>query len=100
MPFVVGVPAPNGYTLVCKICKVLPLCITTCAARIYYAFESTNMTRAYVHLGLHEHPMKAGQDQEIKERTRTLIGEQVKRTPKATNFALSWRLLRSSWVSC
>jgi hypothetical protein len=40
-----------------------------------------------VHLGLHEHLVKAGKNQEIIERTRTLIGEQVERTSKATNSA-------------
>jgi seryl-tRNA synthetase len=32
--------------------------------------------------------MKVGEDQEIKERTRKLIEEQVERTPKATNFVI------------
>jgi hypothetical protein len=46
------------------------------------------MTRACLHLGVHEHPIKAGEDQEIKERTRKLIEEQVERTPKATNSSI------------
>jgi hypothetical protein len=84
----VGQPAPAELSLVCKICKVPLICITTCAARIYYVFGAANMTRAYVHLGIHEHPVKVGEDQEIKERTRKLIEEQVERTPKATNSAI------------
>jgi hypothetical protein len=46
------------------------------------------MTHACLHLGVHEHPLKVGKDQEIKERTRKLIEEQVKRTPKATSSAI------------
>jgi hypothetical protein len=46
------------------------------------------MTRACLHLGVHEHPVKVGEDQEIKERTRKLIEEQVEKTPKATNSAI------------
>jgi hypothetical protein len=46
------------------------------------------MTGACLHLGIHEHPVKVGEDQEIKERTRKLIEEQVERTSKATNFAI------------
>jgi hypothetical protein len=46
------------------------------------------MTRACLHLGVHKHPVKVGEDQEIKERTRKLIEEQVHRTPKATNSAI------------
>jgi hypothetical protein len=81
-------PAPAGSTLVCRIYKVPPICVATCAARIYYVYGAANMTRACLHLGVHEHPIKVGEDQEIKERTRKLIEEQVKRTPKATNFAI------------
>jgi hypothetical protein len=39
-------------------------------------------------VGVHEHPVKVGDDQEIKEKTRKLIEEQVERTPKATNSAI------------
>jgi hypothetical protein len=46
------------------------------------------MTRACLYLGIHEHPVKVGEHQEIKERTRKLIEEQVERTPKATNSAI------------
>jgi hypothetical protein len=46
------------------------------------------MIRACLHLGIHEHPVKVGKDQEIKERMRKLIEEQVERTPKATNSAI------------
>jgi hypothetical protein len=46
------------------------------------------MTCACMHLGIHEHPEKVGEDQEIKERTCKLIEEQVERTPKTTNFAI------------
>jgi hypothetical protein len=84
----VGQPAPAKLSLVCKICKVPLHYIATCAARIYYVYGSTNMTRACLHLGVHEHPVKVGEDQEIKERTRKLIEEQVKKTPKATNSAI------------
>jgi hypothetical protein len=73
---------------VCKICRIPPICITTCGARIYYVSKSANMTRTCVHLRLHEHPVKVGKDQEIKKRTRKLIEEQVERTPKATNSAI------------
>jgi hypothetical protein len=46
------------------------------------------MTRVCLHLGVHEHLVKVGEDQEIKERMRKLIEEQVERTPKATNSAI------------
>jgi hypothetical protein len=46
------------------------------------------MTHACIHLGVHEHPVKDGEYQDFKERTRTLLREQVERTPHATNFAI------------
>jgi hypothetical protein len=84
----VGQPAPAGSLFVCKICKVPPVCIATYSAIIYYVSGAANMTRACLHLGLHEHPVKVGKDQEIKERTRKLIEDQVERIPKATNSAI------------
>jgi hypothetical protein len=84
----IGQSAPPQSSLVCKICKVPPVYVATCSARIYYVTGATNMTRACLHLRVHEHPMKVGEDQEIKERTRKLIEDQVERTPKATNFAI------------
>jgi hypothetical protein len=88
MTIPVGQPAPAGSTLVCKICKAPPICFATCAARICYVYGTANMTRACLYLGIHEHPVKVGEHQEIKERTRKLIEEQVERTPKATNSAI------------
>jgi hypothetical protein len=72
---------PPGSTpmpfAVSKIYKIPSICTATCGAQIYYVFGSTNMTRACVHLGLYEHPVKAGENQEFKERKHALIGEQV-----------------------
>jgi hypothetical protein len=84
----IGQPALVGLSLVCKICKVPPVCIATYVARIYHVFGAANMTHAYLHLGIHEHLMKIGEDQEIKKRMRKLIEEQVERTPKATNSTI------------
>jgi hypothetical protein len=86
--FLVGQLAPAGSSLVCKIGKILPICIATYAARIYYVFGTANMTRVCFHLRIHEHPVKIGENQEIKKRMHMLIGEQVERTPKATNSAI------------
>jgi hypothetical protein len=62
MTIPVGQPAPAGSTLLCKICKAPPICFATCAARIYYVYGAANMTRACLHLGVHEHPVKVGED--------------------------------------
>jgi hypothetical protein len=44
------------------------------------------MTRACLHLGVHEHPMKNGEYQDFKDRSRTLL--EVERTPNATNSSI------------
>ena len=84
----VGQPAPAGSSLIYKIYKVPPVHIAACSTRIYYMFGGSNMTCAYVHLRIHEHPVKVGEAKEIKERTHKLIEEHVKRTPKASNSAI------------
>ena len=86
--FPVGQPAPARSTLVCKICKVPQICLAACVARVYYVIGAAHMTRACLHLGVHDHPVKVDEDQGIKERTRQLIEEQVERTPNATNSAI------------
>jgi hypothetical protein len=46
------------------------------------------MTCACMHLGVHEHPMKNGKHQDFKDRSHTLLGEQVERTLHATNSSI------------
>ena len=99
MKILVGQPTPTGSSLVCKICKILPVCITICGTIIYYVFGAANMTRACVHLGNHKHLVKVGGDQEIKERMRKLMEEQVKKTSKATNSAIVMEASKELWVS-
>lgn len=87
-PFEVGGDPPEGSTVVCKICKSPPSCIRTCPGMIYYVIAKDHMTRACVHVGSHSHPVKIGINRESMERTRTLLEEQVQRTPTATNSAI------------
>jgi hypothetical protein len=46
------------------------------------------MTRACVHLGTHCHPVKIGEYRDVAEKIKSLIGEQVEKTPTATNSAI------------
>ena len=93
--FPIGQPAPAGSTLVCKICKVPPICVAACAARVYYVFGAAHITRACLHLGVHNHLVKVGEDQGIKERTCQLIEEQVRELREPQTLPSSWRLVRS-----
>ena len=84
----VGDAHPRGSTLVCTICKHPPSCIATCPAKVYYVLGKQSCTRAFVHLGTHCHPVKDGELQDMQERTRSLIGEQMERMPSATNSSI------------
>ena len=78
----------RGSTLVCTICKHPPSCIATCPAKVYYVLGKQSSTHAFVHLGTHSHPVKDGELRDMRERTRSLIGEQMERTPSATNSSI------------
>lgn len=86
--FDVGSDPPKGSTVVCKICKIPPLCLATCSAKIYYVLAKDHMTRACIHLGSHLHPVKIGIDRDFVERADSVLGDQVQRTPTATNSAI------------
>jgi hypothetical protein len=58
--FKVGCQLPSQFSIICKMCKTLCACVATCQAKIYYVSGGDQMTRACVHLGVHEHPMKNG----------------------------------------
>ena len=84
----VGDAHPRGSTLLCTICKHPPSCIATCPAKVYYVVGKQSSTHAFVHLGTHCHPVKDGELRDMRERTRSLIGEQMERTPSATNSSI------------
>ena len=46
------------------------------------------MTRACMHLRVHEHPMKNRESQDFKDHSYTLLGEQVERIPHARNSSI------------
>lgn len=74
-PFQVGCQPPSQSSITCKICKTPPICVATCKARIYYVFGGDHMTRACMHLGFHKHPVKNGEYQDFKDRSRYLLAE-------------------------
>ena len=84
----VGDVHPQGSSLVCSICKRPPSCIAMCPAKVYYVLGKQTTTRAFVHLGTHNHPVKDGELRDMRDRTRSLIGEQMERTTGATNSSI------------
>ena len=86
--FEVGSKPPAGSTVVCKSCNVPPTCVALCTAKIYYVIGTPHMTRACVHLGSHDHPVKSGDHRDFIDLADSLIGDQVERTPSATRSAI------------
>jgi hypothetical protein len=86
--FEVGSKLSAGSTIVCKSCNVLPTCVALCTAKIYYVTGTPHMTRACVHLGSHDHPVKYGNHRDFIDLADSLIGDHVERTPSATRSAI------------
>jgi hypothetical protein len=86
--FVVDQTPPTESTLVCKVCKEPPAYIFTCGAKIYYVAGKINHTRACIHIGTHDHPVKVGDYRDTKVEISGLIEEQIEKTPQATKSAV------------
>jgi hypothetical protein len=86
--FIVDRAPPPDSTLVCKICKEPLTCIAICGAKIYYVAGKKNHTRACIHIGTHDHPVKVGDYRDTKAEISGLIEEQIEKTPQATKSAV------------
>jgi len=88
-PFGIGEGPPKDCTLVCKVCKRSPVCVSACNARIYYSYgENPKIRRAAIHFGKHTHPVSRSVYRDSTEAICELIAEQVAKTPSATNLAI------------
>jgi hypothetical protein len=59
-PFKLEHSPPLDSTIVCKVYKVHPTYVNFCLGRIYYVQRKNDMTRACIHLGMHNHPVSDG----------------------------------------
>lgn len=90
MSFDVGATPPKDSILLCKICKFPPHYVNFYNTRVYYIFsDTTSMTRAYIHLGNHLHPIAFGTCGESLNSITELIIVDVSKTPTATNYAIA-----------
>jgi hypothetical protein len=88
-PFKQGHLPPPESTLVCKVCKVLPICVNFCSGRIYYILGKGDISRVCIHLGMHNHPISDGICRETLDTISGLIAQEVSKTPTAKNFAIA-----------
>jgi hypothetical protein len=88
-PFKLGhSPLPDSI-LVCKVCKVPPTSVNFCPWRIYYVLGKLDMTRACIHLGMHNHPIYDGICWETLDTIFGLIVEEVSKTPTAKTSTIA-----------
>ena len=95
--FAVEDKPPGGSTVVCKSCNTPPTCIALCPAKIYYVIACPQMTRACVHLGSHDHPVKTGAYRDFIDQTEILIAE-WNALHRQLIHPLFWRLQRNCWA--
>ena len=59
-PFKLGHLPPPDSTIVCKICKVALICANFCPGCIFYVLGKDDMSKACIHLRIHNHPVFDG----------------------------------------
>jgi hypothetical protein len=88
-PFKLGHLPLHDSILVCKVCKVLPICAIFFLGCIYYVLGKGDMSRACIHLGMHNHPVSDGICRETLDTISGLIAQEVSKTPTAKNSAIA-----------
>jgi hypothetical protein len=87
-PFNQGHSPLLDSTLVCKVSKVPRTCVNFCNACIYYVLSKSDITRACIYLGMHNHPIFDGIYRGTFDTIFGLIAQEVFKTPIAKNFAI------------
>jgi hypothetical protein len=88
-PFKLWHLPPPDSTLVCKVCKVPPICVNLCPGHIYYVLGKDDMSRACIHLRMHNHPVSDGIYRETLDTISGLIAQEVSKTPTTKNYAIA-----------
>ena len=81
-------PPPNSI-LIYKVCKVPPICVNFCPRCIYYVLGKDKMSKACIHLGMHNHPISDGICWETFDTIFGLIAQEVSKTPTTKNSTIS-----------
>jgi hypothetical protein len=84
-PFKLRHLPPPDSILVCKVCKVAPICVNFCHGCIYYVLGKGDMSRACIH----NHPVSDGICRETLDTISGLIAQDVSKTPTAKNSAIA-----------
>ena len=72
------------YNLVCKFCKVTPLCLALCPCKMYYVVsKDPAMSLACIRFGIHEHPVAKGNCCTAMDEIWKNVKAEVAKTPSA-----------------
>ncbi len=75
---------PFASLLECKLCHVLPLCVTNCSERIYYVVHRLqSISKVTIHLGVHKHLVVDGKCRVSMDKIRRLNTKEVDYTLNA-----------------
>lgn len=83
-----GQQSPVKSNLVCQTRKEVPSCIAPCPCRMYRVLNSIGIPIVCIHVGIHDHPVGKGICRDLVHRTTSSIGQEVSKTPIATNSAI------------
>ena len=89
LPFVVGYGPPTRSTVEYKICRSTPVCIVLCHDRnTYIHSRAVGMSRACIHLGVHDHLVANGTCRESLDMAYQYVANEVLKTPTSKNLAI------------
>ncbi len=81
---------PSASLVGCKFCHDFPFYVIDCSGQIYYVVHKLqSMSRATIHVGVHNHPVADGKCREFVEEIRRLIAEELDRMLNAKIFEIS-----------
>jgi hypothetical protein len=73
------------YSILC--CDTI--CVNFCPRRNYYVLGKDDMSRACIHLGMHNHPVSDGIYRETLDTISGLIAQEVSKIPTTKNSAIT-----------
>ncbi len=82
--------SPFASSFGCKFYHAPPFCIAGCNGKIYYVVHKLHfLSKATIHLGVHNHPIVDGKCKESLEETKRLIIKEVNCTPNVKMYVIS-----------
>jgi hypothetical protein len=89
LPYDVGNVSLTRSTVECKVCRSTPVCIVLYHARIIYIHStSVGMSKACIHLGVHDYLVANGTCRESLDLAYQCVTNEILKTPTTKNLAI------------